>query len=65
MARLSSADHSVSPPVVNIPHDYNAAYDLIERNLSAGRGAKVAYHDAGGSHTYDDLAERVNRCAGG
>src|SRR5258708_36192828 len=63
MARLSSADHSVSPPIINIPHDYNAAHDLIERNLSAGRGAKVAYHDASGSHTYGDLAERVNRCA--
>jgi benzoate-CoA ligase len=62
MARLSSAYHSVSPPLVDIPHD-NAAHDLIERNLNAGRGAKVAFHDAGGSHTYGDLAGRVNRCA--
>jgi benzoate-CoA ligase len=48
---------------VDIPHDYNAAHDLIERNLSAGRGGKVAYHDVHGSYTYGDLAERVNRCA--
>jgi len=29
MPALSSADHSVSPPVVSIPRDYNAAHDLI------------------------------------
>ncbi len=63
MPNLSSADHSVSPPLVDIPHDYNAAYDLIERNLAAGRGEKIAYHDLAGSYTYRDLAERVNRCA--
>jgi benzoate-CoA ligase len=63
MARLSSADQKSSPPIVDIPNDYNAAHDLIERNLSAGRGAKLAYHDVHGSYTYADLAERVNRCA--
>jgi hypothetical protein len=25
---LSAADHSVSPPKIHIPRDYNAAYDL-------------------------------------
>ena len=38
MPGLSSADHRVSPPRVNIPRDYNAAYDLIERNLGGARG---------------------------
>ena len=42
---------------------YNAAEDLIERNLSS-RPTKIAYIDADGSYTYADLAERVNRCAG-
>ncbi|HYV38841.1 MAG TPA: benzoate-CoA ligase family protein, partial [Gemmataceae bacterium] len=42
---------------------YNAAADLIERNLVAGRGAKVAYIDDSGKHTYAELAERVGRCA--
>ena len=37
MPGLSSADHSVSPPKVTIPREFNAAYDLIERNLRAGR----------------------------
>ena len=31
---LSSADHSVTPPRVEIPREYNAAYDLLQRNVS-------------------------------
>jgi benzoate-CoA ligase len=60
---LSTADHSVDPPVVTVPRDYNAAHDLIERNLVAGRGGKLAYIDDHGSYTYLQLAERVNRAA--
>jgi benzoate-CoA ligase len=62
MAGLSTADHRVSPPRIDIPRDYNAAHDLIERNLQAGRAAKTAYIDDSGSYTYRQLAERVNRC---
>lgn len=40
---------------------YNAAADLLDRNLSAGRGEKVAYVDAFGAVTYAALAERVDR----
>ncbi len=63
MLCLSSADHHVSPPIVDIPREYNAAYDLIERNLRAGHHAKLAYIDDDGSYTYAELAERVDRCA--
>jgi len=42
---------------------YNAAVDLIGRNLAAGRGAKAAYIDDTGSCTYAELAERVDRTA--
>jgi benzoate-CoA ligase len=63
MAGLSSADHRVSPPRIDIPRDYNAAHDLIERNLAAGRADKVAYVDDAGTCTYGQLAERVNRFA--
>ena len=63
MAGLSSADHSVSPPIVSIPRQYNAAHDLIERNLSAGRAGKVAYVDDSGRYTYGELAQRVDRAA--
>jgi hypothetical protein len=61
----SSADHSVSPPSVRIPRDYNAAYDLIERNLAAGRAARIAYIDDAGQYTFAQLAERVNRFGSG
>jgi benzoate-CoA ligase len=63
MPALTSADHSVIPPLVDIPRAYNAAHDLIERNLQAGRRDKVAYLDISGAHTYGELAERVNRFA--
>jgi benzoate-CoA ligase len=63
MAGLSFTDHSVSPPVIDIPRDYNAAHDLIERNLRAGRATKIAYIDDNGSYSYGELAERINRCA--
>jgi benzoate-CoA ligase len=42
---------------------YNAAVDLIERNLAAGRGGKAAYLDDAGTTTYAQLAERVDRAA--
>jgi len=61
MPELSSADHSVSPPRVRIPRQYNAAWDLIQRNLQAGRAAKAAFIDDHGSYSFGDLAERVNR----
>ena len=63
MPDLSSADHNVSPPVIRIPRDYNAAHDLVERNLSAGRAGKTVFIDDAGRCTYGELAERVNRAA--
>ena len=44
---------------------YNAAVDLVERNLAAGRGAKLAYIDDAGQYTFAELAERVNRFGSG
>ena len=37
--------------------------DQIERNLAAGRGARIACIDDAGEYTYAELAERVNRAA--
>jgi len=62
---LSSADRSRSPPDIRIPREYNAAYDLLERNLRAGRSAKTAYIDDRGSLSYGELADRVKRFAHG
>jgi benzoate-CoA ligase len=53
----------VSPPRISIPREYNAAHDLIERNLQAGRAGKLAVIDGSGAYTYAQLAERVDRFA--
>jgi len=60
---LSHADHGTIPPRVEIPRDYNAAHDLLQRN--ATRFDKVAYIDAttGGRLTYGQLAEQAHRFA--
>jgi benzoate-CoA ligase len=42
---------------------YNAAADLIDRNLAAGRGAKPAFIDDRGQCSYAELAEQVGRFA--
>ena len=63
MPSLSTADHRASPPRIDIPRNYNAAHDLVERNLRAGRAAKIAYIDDRGTCTFGDLAARVDRCA--
>ncbi len=63
MASPSSADHGTSPPLITVPRDYNAAHDLIERNLAAGRADKLAFIDDAGRYTYRQLAERVDRAA--
>ena len=65
MVQLSSADPSAVPPRVNVPREYNAAHDLLERNLRSGRGDKPAFIDDQGAVTYAELARRVNRFAGG
>lgn len=60
---LSHADHSASPPRVEIPRDYNAAHDLLRRNAS--RSGKVAYIDAssGTRLTFGQLEEHAHRFA--
>ena len=55
----------MNPPAVDIPRDYNAAHDLIERNLKGGRANKVAFIDDTGRYTFGELAERVNRFGSG
>jgi benzoate-CoA ligase len=60
---LSHADHSTSPPRVDIPRDYNAAHDLLRRN--ATRSTKVAYIDAasGAQLTFGQLDDQARRFA--
>jgi benzoate-CoA ligase len=61
--RLSQVDHRTSPPRVDIPRDYNAAHDLLERN--AQRSGKLAFIDtaSGRGLTYGELTEQAHRFA--
>ncbi|MDP2817027.1 MAG: benzoate-CoA ligase family protein [Polaromonas sp.] len=60
---LSRADHSASPPRVDIPRDYNAAHDLLARNT--GRPDKLAFIDAasGATLSYGELDDQAYRFA--
>src|SRR5688572_26848282 len=64
MPGLSRVDHSSSPPRVDLPRDYNAAYDLLQRHVIEGRGDRVAVIDDDGRHTYREVADRALRAAG-
>jgi benzoate-CoA ligase family protein len=44
-----------------LPRTYNAAVDLIERNLREGRGDREAVREQGRSTSYAQLCERMNR----
>jgi benzoate-CoA ligase len=61
--QLSRADHRATPPRVEIPRDYNAAHDLLQRNAS--RPGKIAFIDAstGAQLTYGELADQSHRFA--
>jgi benzoate-CoA ligase family protein len=65
MSAYATADHSTSPPGIQIPRHYNAAVDFIDRHLDEGRGDKVAFIDDTGELTYRALAEHVNRVGNG
>ncbi len=47
------------------PNSYNAAADLLQRNLQGERGKKIAYIDDQGSYSYAELANRAGRFANG
>jgi benzoate-CoA ligase family protein len=60
---LSRVDHAVSPPRVELPRDYNAAYDLLHRHVIEGRGDRLAVIDDTGRYRYADVADRTLRAA--
>ena len=45
------------------PRIYNAAVDMVDRNVAEGRGNKVAFIDPHEQLTYGELATRCNRMA--
>jgi benzoate-CoA ligase len=54
---------TAGPELAPLPREYNAAVDLIGRNLAAGRAEKIAIRDDRGAYSYADLAARVDRFA--
>ena len=49
MQSYSRIDASTSPPTVEVPRDYNAAVDFIDRHVAEGRGERTALIDDAGS----------------
>ncbi|MFJ4294060.1 benzoate-CoA ligase family protein [Cupriavidus sp. NPDC089707] len=60
----TAATAATAGTVAVLPPRYNAAEDLLSRNLDAGRGDKVAYVDDATSLTYAGLDTRARRFAG-
>jgi benzoate-CoA ligase len=63
MSEVPGTVRQPGPSWPEFPRHYNAADDLLGRNLAAGRGDKVAVIDDRGATTYRQLAERVARFA--
>ncbi len=57
-------DSAQARTIEDLPERFNAAVDILDHNLEAGRADKVAVIDHRGSTTYGQLAERVARMAG-
>lgn len=56
-------DSAAARSIEDLPESFNAAADLLDHNLAAGRGDKVAVIDHRGATTYAALAERIDRMA--
>jgi 4-hydroxybenzoate-CoA ligase len=48
---------------MDYPRIYNAASDMVDRNVAEGRGAKAAFIDPAETLTYGELQARANRMA--
>lgn len=58
---FSEIDLTASPPRVSFPRAYNAAVDLLDRNVAEGRGERIAYIEDSGRTTYAQLLARTNQ----
>ncbi len=62
-AGVSLSPATAESEVTALPARYNAATDLLGRNLAAGRGDKIAYIDDTGTLTFSELDARSRRFA--
>jgi benzoate-CoA ligase len=63
VVELSEVDPSQRPPRLHVPRNYNAAHDLIQRNLRAGLADKIAYVDDERSLSFGELDARSSAFA--
>jgi len=61
---IASSEPQAETVIAALPARYNAAEDLLSRNLAAGRGARIAYIDDAGTTSFAELDERCRRFAG-
>ncbi|MDH3450973.1 MAG: benzoate-CoA ligase family protein, partial [Gammaproteobacteria bacterium] len=61
MSTYARVDRSGSVPIVEVPRQYNAAVEFIDRHAPEGRGDHIALVDDRGRYSFQTLAERVNR----
>jgi acyl-coenzyme A synthetase/AMP-(fatty) acid ligase len=47
--------------MMQVPARFNATTFFVDRHLAEGRGDRIAFHHDGGSLTYAQLADLVNR----
>jgi len=51
----------MSAPVIEIPRQFNAAVEFVDRNVDAGRGDQIAIHYENRTYTYRQVQELMNR----
>ena len=63
-AHSVTLDNTVTPSAISYSPVFNVASAFIDRHLTEGRGGKnaIIVHDDESVVTYEELAERVNRC---
>ena len=61
MSDYAQFEFSRSPPKVNVPRQYNATSEFIDRHVEQGRGDSIALIDDCGSYSYAELHARVNK----
>ncbi len=56
---------NISTPQIIVPDAFNAATAFLDRNITEGRGSKVAVYSEGVTYTYAQIAELANRVGTG
>src|SRR5262245_55621092 len=52
---------TMQAPTVQLPDVFNAAVEFVDRHVNEGRADRIALHHEGGTFTYGQVAQMVNR----